>query len=87
MCAHSHRHHRLTDPDTLFLTHKDAHTQTQAYAHTPLVSVSQVVQNCGKMNLLDKLMKKLKARGHRVLVFSQMTKVCDSIYFVFRMFC
>ena len=34
-----------------------------------------LVTNCGKLNLLSKLLIKLKARGHRVLIFSQMTKV------------
>lgn len=33
--------------------------------------------NCGKMVLLDKLLKKMKERGHRVLIFSQMTRMLD----------
>ncbi|KAJ8598872.1 hypothetical protein CTAYLR_010462 [Chrysophaeum taylorii] len=36
-----------------------------------------VVENCGKLKLLDKLLVKLKSRGHRVLVFSQMTQLLD----------
>ena len=36
-----------------------------------------VIENCGKMVLLDKLMKKLKRSGHRVLIFSLMTRVLD----------
>lgn len=36
-----------------------------------------VVVNCGKMLLLDKLLKKLKEKGHRVLVFCQMTRMLD----------
>ncbi|KAJ1450783.1 SNF2 family N-terminal domain-containing protein [Pelagophyceae sp. CCMP2097] len=36
-----------------------------------------LVQNCGKFVLLDKLLKRLKERGHRVLVFSQMTALLD----------
>jgi len=36
-----------------------------------------LVENCGKMVLLDKLMKRLKERGHRVLLFTQMTRVMD----------
>jgi SWI/SNF-related matrix-associated actin-dependent regulator of chromatin subfamily A member 5 len=36
-----------------------------------------VVQNCGKMSLLDKLLKKLKEKGHRVLIFCQMTRMLD----------
>ena len=33
--------------------------------------------NCGKMVLLHKLLKKMKERGHRVLIFSQMTRMID----------
>lgn len=33
--------------------------------------------NCGKMVLLDKLLTKMKERGHRVLIFSQMTRMLD----------
>lgn len=33
--------------------------------------------NCGKMVLLDKLLAKLQERGHRVLIFSQMTRMLD----------
>ncbi|CCI49756.1 unnamed protein product [Albugo candida] len=42
-----------------------------------------VVENCGKMVLLDKLLKKLKQRGSRVLLFTQMTRVLD----IFEDFC
>ena len=33
-----------------------------------------LVDNCGKLVLLDKLLARLKASGHRVLIFSQMTR-------------
>ena len=36
-----------------------------------------LVENCGKMVLLDKLLKKMKERDHRVLIFSQMTRMID----------
>ena len=36
-----------------------------------------LVENCGKMVLLDKLLKRLKERGHRVLPFTQMTRILD----------
>lgn len=36
-----------------------------------------LVENCGKLSLLDKLMKRLKERGNRVLIFTQMTRVLD----------
>ena len=44
-----------------------------------------VVQNCGKLVLLDKLLVKLKARGHRVLIFSQMTALLDILEDFMRM--
>ena len=45
---------------------------------------SHLIENCGKMVLLDKLLKKMKERGHRVLIFSQMTKMIDILedYFI-----
>ena len=36
-----------------------------------------LIKNCGKLLLLDKLLKKLKANGSRVLIFSQMTRILD----------
>ena len=36
-----------------------------------------LMENCGKMVLLSKLLIKMKQRGHRVLVFSQMTRMID----------
>ena len=45
-----------------------------------------LVMSSGKMVLLDKLLAKLKADGHRVLIFSQMTSLLDIIedYFSYR---
>ena len=42
--------------------------------------------NCGKLSLLDKLLKRLYERGHRVLLFTQMTKILDILedYLVMR---
>lgn len=36
-----------------------------------------LVENCGKLVVVDKLMKRLKERGSRVLIFTQMTRVLD----------
>ena len=36
-----------------------------------------LINNSGKMVLLDRLLKRLKANGHRVLIFSQMTRLLD----------
>jgi hypothetical protein len=38
---------------------------------------SHLYESCGKMLLLAKLLAKMKERGHRVLIFSQMTKMLD----------
>eukprot|EP00567_Pseudictyota_dubia_P012407 CAMPEP_0197443846 /NCGR_PEP_ID=MMETSP1175-20131217/9482_1 /TAXON_ID=1003142 /ORGANISM="Triceratium dubium, Strain CCMP147" /LENGTH=1531 /DNA_ID=CAMNT_0042974537 /DNA_START=443 /DNA_END=5038 /DNA_ORIENTATION=+ len=36
-----------------------------------------LVENCGKLAIMDKLLKKLKERGSRVLIFTQMTRILD----------
>lgn len=36
-----------------------------------------MVESCGKLALLDRLLRKLRERGHRVLIFSQMTRMLD----------
>ena len=36
-----------------------------------------LVENSGKLVLLDKLLPKLQQRGSRVLIFSQMTRMLD----------
>jgi len=40
-----------------------------------------LVEQCGKFRLFDRIMKKLKARKHKVLVFSQMTRMLDLIQY------
>jgi SNF2 family DNA or RNA helicase len=34
-----------------------------------------LIKNSGKFILLDKMLRRLKEQGHRVLIFSQMTKM------------
>jgi chromodomain-helicase-DNA-binding protein 4 len=36
-----------------------------------------LIKSCGKLELLHKMLLKLKETGHRVLIFSQMTKMLD----------
>ncbi|EED93751.1 predicted protein, partial [Thalassiosira pseudonana CCMP1335] len=45
-----------------------------------------LVENCGKLNMVDKLLKRLKERGSRVLIFTQMTRILDILedYMVMR---
>lgn len=42
-------------------------------------AMEQLINSSGKMILLDKLLPKLKASGHKTLIFSQMTRVLDII--------
>jgi len=42
-----------------------------------LFEINQMIKSCGKLTLMTKMLKKLKEQGHRVLVFSQMTKMLD----------
>ncbi len=45
---------------------------TSAFDPSPTYpSAAELVQQCGKMQLLDRLLRQLKARGHKVLIFSQ----------------
>ncbi|KAJ3041108.1 choline dehydrogenase 7, partial [Rhizoclosmatium hyalinum] len=48
-------------------------------ADTPEKQFSALVQASGKMVLIDKLLRKLKQGGHKVLIFSQMTRCLDLI--------
>ncbi|KAL4447228.1 hypothetical protein ABPG77_007261 [Micractinium sp. CCAP 211/92] len=43
----------------------------------PYITGEHLVENAGKMVLLDKLLPKLQSRGSRVLIFSQMTRMID----------
>ena len=43
----------------------------------PYFTGEHLVENSGKLVLLDKLLPKLQARGSRVLIFSQMTRMID----------
>lgn len=45
--------------------------------------VDKLVEQCGKLKLLDRLLRHLRNLGHKVLIFSQMTKVLDILeYFL-----
>ena len=48
-----------------------------AEAGPPYTDGPHLWENCGKLMLLHKLLPKLKKKGSRVLIFSQMTRVLD----------
>ncbi|KAK9452490.1 SNF2 family N-terminal domain-containing protein [Dipodascopsis uninucleata] len=52
----------------------------------PYTTDEHLVQNAGKMIMLDRLLKRLKAQGSRVLIFSQMSRLLDILedYCLFR---
>lgn len=43
----------------------------------PYITGEHLIENSGKLVLLDKLLPKLKERQSRVLIFSQMTRMLD----------
>lgn len=43
----------------------------------PYTTDMHIVENCGKMVILDKLLPRLQKAGSRVLIFSQMTRMLD----------
>ncbi len=46
-------------------------------APSGLFETKAMIKACGKLVLLSKMLRKLKETGHRVLIFSQMTKMLD----------
>lgn len=52
----------------------------------PYTTDEHLVYNCGKMMILDKLLKRFQQNGNRVLVFSQMSRMLDVLedYCLFR---
>ena len=54
----------------------------------PYTTDEHLIHNSGKMVILDKLLSALKAKGSRVLVFSQMSRVLDILedYCLFRQY-
>jgi len=43
----------------------------------PYTTDEHIIDNCGKMRVLDKLLPKLKEDNSRVLIFTQMTRILD----------
>jgi len=49
----------------------------EAHTNDMQEQFKNLITNCGKMILLDKLLVRLKETGHRVLIFSQMVRMLD----------
>jgi DNA helicase INO80 len=52
-------------------------SRTAGYNHISVPRMSRFVTDCGKLAQLDSLLKELKAGGHRVLLYFQMTRMID----------
>lgn len=48
---------------------------------TPRSSRQDLIRSSGKFELLDRMLPKLKAGGHRILMFSQMTRVSVLLFY------
>lgn len=42
-----------------------------------ILDKQSLVTDCGKLKILDSLLTKLKQENHRVLIYSQMTRMID----------
>ena len=54
----------------------------------PYTTDEHIINNSGKLTVLDKLLPKLKEQGSRVLIFTQMTRILNILedYCWFRQF-
>ena len=47
------------------------------HLQSPSADRNALICDSGKLKVLDRVLKKLKDEGHRVLIYSQMTKMID----------
>ena len=55
------------------------HLGSNGYSQIQVPDFRRLINDCGKMGILDKLLKKLFVEKHRCLIFCQMTKMMDII--------
>lgn len=62
------------------------HEMKFTHPSDPDLHQKALIQSSGKLVLVDKLLPKLKASGHRVLIFSQMVRCLDILedYLIYR---
>ena len=53
--------------------------ETASAESSPEAQLELLLHNSGKLQMLDQLLPQLRQRGHRVLLFSQMTKALDVV--------
>lgn len=57
------------------------------WSHITIPDKETLVTDSGKLSVLDGLLKRLKEEGHRVLIYSQMTKMIDLLEVTIVIFC
>ncbi|KAF4046688.1 Helicase conserved C-terminal domain [Phytophthora infestans] len=50
-----------------------------------VVTDERMIETSGKLSILDRMLRQLKRKGHKVLIFSQMTRMMDILEDYFRM--
>ncbi len=66
----------LAGAEENILEDMEVHKVTDPAQHEKAL-FNAMIQSCGKLVLIDKLLPKLKAGNHKVLIFSQMIRVLD----------
>lgn len=61
------------------LTVSDQQTELLTQSTGEYKMGDHIIANSGKLTVLDKLLPKLQLEGHRVLIFSQMTRMLDIV--------
>ncbi|XP_070577930.1 chromatin-remodeling ATPase INO80-like [Ptychodera flava] len=71
-CAMARWHFFPTQPGGLLSVQP-----THGWSNIQIPSKESLIMDSGKLFVLDKLLTKMKAQGHRVLIYSQMTRMID----------
>lgn len=82
------------DGKDLIATGMDICRPLAGWSHISIPDKQTLISDAGKLFVLDGLLTRLKAQNHRVLIYSQMTKVIDLLevsrwlllYFFFKIY-
>ena len=82
----THKHTYSTEQSTLLFSGAELKILDDFKARYPgRPFTDALIQASGKLVLIDKLLPKLKEKGHRVLIFSQMVRCLDILEDYLRM--
>lgn len=73
------RHQHCENPEGLKLVNNSVKLVTPHFGWSSILIPDKetLISDAGKLAVLDSLLTRLKAEGHRVLIYSQMTKMID----------